>query len=409
MRPRLWNLLGVPVLASGLALLCGANTSQAGGLYLQELLDSYQGAANAGSQALGTDPSSVFHNPAALSRLKGRNLSIGSGVLLGDIGFSPSATTPIPGGDGGEQSAATPLLGAFYSHQVNERLTFGAGFFSVSGAASDPDDTWAGRFQVQEIELLTLTAVASVSYRFSDAWSVGASAGLTYGDLDFRLAVPSPLGGEGGIRLQGDDIQPVAIVGVHYEPNDRFRFGVTAFSGFDMDFSGSLETARVPLSFATDTSLSFAPTVRAGLAYKTSDKGTLLASVGWEQWSVADNLFVSSALGMVAIPRNWEDTYHVSLGYRHQVNPDLMVQAGIAYDSSPVSATDRTADAPIDRQIRLSVGAEYRIRDNLVLGGALTFVDLGDGKITSPTLVGKYDDNELLFLTVGLRFDLSKR
>ncbi len=396
------------LLVSTTTIVTSPEAANAGGFYLQELLDSYQGAASAGAQALGTDPSTVFHNPAAMSRLKGRHLTIGGGVLLSDVEFSAASTTPIPGNNGGEQTSATPLLGMYYSNQLSGRLTFGAGLFSVSGTAIDPFDSWAGRFQLQEIELLSLTAVASLAYKIDNAWSIGASAGVTYGDLDFRLATPSPLGGEGSVRLQGDDIRPMAILGVHYEPNERVRLGVTAFSGFDMEFGGSLQVANPPLSFATDTSFDFAPAIRAGLAYKASLSGTFLASVSWEKWSTLDSLFVSTSRGTVAVPRNWDDTYHAAIGYRHQVNPDLMLQAGLAYDSSPVSAIDRTADAPIDRQIRVSVGAEYRLKENLVLGGAVTYADYGDAAISSSTLIGEYESNDLLFLTFGLRFNFPK-
>lgn len=65
-------------------------SAHAGGLYLQEFLDTYQGAANAGAQALGTDPSTVFHNPAAMSRLEGRQLSVAAGALYADVKFAPS-------------------------------------------------------------------------------------------------------------------------------------------------------------------------------------------------------------------------------------------------------------------------------------------------------------------------------
>ena len=380
-----------------------AHGASAGGLYIQELADSHQGSANAGAQALGTDPSAIFHNPAALSQLPGRQLSIGGGAILGNVEFGPSSDTPVPGGDGGEQASTAPYLGTYYSHQLNDRVTFGAGLFSVSGAALDPSDSWTGRFQVQEIELLTLTSVVGLSYRLNDQWSVGASVGVTYGSLDFTLAAPNPLGGEGQIDLDGDDIAPVAILGVHYKANDRLSFGVTAFSGYDLELGGDLDVEPPGLSISTDTELDFAAAVRAGMAYQASEKWTLMGSVGWEDWSTLDNLTISADRGSAAVPRNWDDTYNASIGFRYQANDDLMLQAGMAYDTNPVDATDRTADTPIDRQVRLAAGAEYQIRDNMKLRGALTYVDLGSGKIRSSTLDGEYDQNELLFISVGLQ------
>lgn len=380
-----------------------ADLASAGGLYIQELADSHQGSANAGAQALGTDPSAVFHNPAALSQLPGRHLSIGGGAIFGNVKFAPSAITPATGGDGGEQASTAPLLGAYYSHQLSDRFTVGAGLFSVSGAILDPTDNWTGRFQLQEIELLTLTGLVSLSYRFNDQWSVGASVGATYGSLDFTLAAPNPLGGEGQVNLDGDDVAPVAIVGVHFKANDQLSFGVSAFSGYDLEFGGDLKVNPPGLSLASDTELDFASAVRAGVAYKASANWTLMGSLGWENWSALDNLTISTARGSAAVPRNWDDTYHASVGFRHQATDNLMLQAGLAYDSSPVSSIDRTADAPIDRQIRVAAGAEYQIKDNMKLRGALTYADYGSASIDSSTLVGEYDDNRFLFVSLGLQ------
>ncbi len=382
-----------------------AVSAHAGGLYIQELADSHQGSANAGAQALGTDPSTIFHNPAALSQIPGRKLSIGAGAVLGDVKFSPSSKTPFPGGDGGQQSAPAPLLGSYYSNQINDRVTFGAGMFSVSGAALDPSDSWTGRFQLREINLLTLTAMAGLSYKISEQWSVGASLGITYGTLDFTLAAPSPAGGEGEINIDGDDIAPIAILGVHYTPNERLSFGLTAFSGFDLKFDGDINVDPADLSFNSQTELDFAPALRAGVSYQTSEKLTLMGSVGWEMWSTLDNLYVSTERRSAEIPRNWDDTYHASLGFRYQANDKLMLQGGVAYDSDPVDAVDRTADTPIDRQVRVAVGAEYQIRDRVKLRGSLTYADFGDGKINSSTLEGDYSENEILFAAVGLQYE----
>lgn len=387
-------------------IVCHAAPSHAGGLYIQELADSHQGSANAGAQALGTDPSTIFHNPAALSQLPGRKLSIGGGVILGDVEFAPSSDTPVPGGDGGNQASPAPFIGTYYSHQLNDRWTLGAGFFSVSGAALDPSNSWTGRFQLEDIELLTVTSLFGVSYRINNQWSVGGGVGFTYGELDFSLAVPSPLGGEGGINLDGDDFEPVANLGIHYKPNDQLSLGLTWFSGFDLELDGSLETRNAPPSFSTETTLSFAEAVRAGFSYKATDKWTLLGSIGWENWSTLDNLYISAEQGTAAVPRNWDDTYYASVGFRYQAREDLMLQAGIAYDTNPVDATDRTADTAIDRQIRVSAGAEYQIRENMKLRGALTYADYGKGTIRSSTLDGDYRKNDLLFITFGVLIDI---
>ncbi len=61
---------------------------------------------------------------------------------------------------------------------------------------------------------------------------------------------------------------------------------------------------------------------------------------------------------------------------------------------------------PIDRQVRLSVGATYD-RGDKVIGGAITYADFGSGKINNGgfrpesdapwTVVGDYGTNRIIF------------
>ncbi|MDJ0969170.1 MAG: outer membrane protein transport protein, partial [Kiloniellales bacterium] len=80
---------------------------------------------------------------------------------------------------------------------------------------------------------------------------------------------------------------------------------------------------------------------------------------------------------------------------------DWLLQAGFSYDTSPVSDRDRTADMPIDRQMRFAVGVQHQMSQSMTLGGSFEFIDLGDGKIDGDTLRGDYQDNYALFVAVN--------
>ncbi|MCZ6715707.1 MAG: hypothetical protein O6946_01445, partial [Gammaproteobacteria bacterium] len=71
----------------------------------------------------------------------------------------------------------------------------------------------------------------------------------------------------------------------------------------------------------------------------------------------------------------------------------------------PVSSSDRTADLPVDRQIRVAVGAQYQLSERMNVGGAFEYIDLGDAKIDNPSvLVGDYQDNRLFILAFYLGY-----
>jgi long-chain fatty acid transport protein len=86
-----------------------------------------------------------------------------------------------------------------------------------------------------------------------------------------------------------------------------------------------------------------------------------------------------------------------------------LLQAGFAYDSSPVSDRDRNAALPVDRQLRYAGGVQYDLNERVDVGAALEFIDFGDGKIDDNQLRGKYSDNNGFFfgLNVSYKFGSS--
>ena len=130
----------------------------------------------------------------------------------------------------------------------------------------------------------------------------------------------------------------------------------------------------------------------------------LLGSVGWEDWSRLGDINISVENGSNAMPRNWEDTYSISAGIHYRITPPWLLQCGMSYTTSPVDAEDRTADMPVDRQIRYAVGALYSWSETLTIGGALEYVDLGDAEINSSTLIGEYDTNNMIVASLNFNW-----
>jgi long-chain fatty acid transport protein len=288
-----------------------------------------------------------------------------------------------------------PLLGSHGVFSVSDDLKFGMSVFSVSGAVLDPDDSWTGRYQLQEIELLTLTANPSVAYKLSDKLSFGAGVSLMYANLDYKLAAPP--GGSGQVEIDGDDFEFGFNFGVLYEFSPQTRIGITYISEVEPSFSGDLKikTEGGP-DFKTDSDLKFTfpQLIRVGAYHELNDQWALLGTIGWEDWSEFDSFEVSSDQGGNSIDTNWKDTYHFSGGVHYRPREDWLLQAGITYDTSPVSDGNRTANLPMDRQVRYAVGAQHQWSDRLTVGGAFEFIDLGDAEIDNPNaLVGDYKTN----------------
>lgn len=118
----------VPVLAGAFA----ATRVDAGGLLLYEVGTADVGLASAGYTARAQDASTVFTNPAGMTRLEGQQLTLGAQVLYGDIGFTVGqGTSPALGGnDGGMPIGWFPGGGLFYSYSMSPDLKLG---FAATG------------------------------------------------------------------------------------------------------------------------------------------------------------------------------------------------------------------------------------------------------------------------------------
>ena len=101
------------------------------------------------------------------------------------------------------------------------------------------------------------------------------------------------------------------------------------------------------------------------------------------------------------LPHNWKDTWYFGAGVHYRPTEQWLVMAGAAYDTSPVDDEDRTVDMPIDRQIRLSCGAQYAWTERFTLGGYFTYADYGKAKIEQPLLQGNFQNNDLYFLALS--------
>ena len=82
----------------------------AGGLYINEFGTPSMGVAGAGANAVASDASTSFHNPAGMTRINGNELMGTAGLLYATVKFDPDADTPIPGGDGGDAGGPAPII-----------------------------------------------------------------------------------------------------------------------------------------------------------------------------------------------------------------------------------------------------------------------------------------------------------
>ena len=66
---------------------------------------------------------------------------------------------------------------------------------------------------------------------------------------------------------------------------------------------------------------------------------------------------------------------------RYRLIPAVSVSAGFAYDSSPVTNSNRSIILPLDRQYRYALGLQYDWRKNISFGAAYEYMDAGSAPV----------------------------
>ena len=390
-------------------LTAALQQANAGGLWLNEFGAPAMGRAGAGAEAGTGDASAALYNPASMKQIKTEQLMVTAGLLSSTNKFSVESSGVLNGaGNGGDAGGVAPTASLFYVRPLNEKWQFGFSLAGLAGASLDYSNGWAGRYQNTSIDLVAMVAMPSIAYSATDKLSLGFGLPIMYTELEMKLAIPRPAASDGRAKIDGDD----TLVGYHlsmwYELSEATQFGMYYQSEFEATYSGHVKVTPAGAQVGQDLDLNFSAKAFAGLSHRFSNELTGHITLGWEDWSTMNEVNLSTQTGTsVGLPRNWDDTYHYAMGIEYELTPEWVLNAGYAYDTNPVDAKDRTADMPVDRQNRYTVGVERKSADSFDWGAHLVYADLGSAKInTAPVsggpltgYSGKYKDNQVVFLS----------
>ncbi len=381
-----------------------AGPSHAGGLYLSSFGDPSMGTASAGANAIANDASTAQTNPAGMTRLDDHRFLGGLAPGFSTVKFKADQQTPSGGGDGGDQGDFVPISSTSYVHKLSDRWRLGMGLVSFSGASLKPNDDWAGRFETTKVTLFSLTFLPTVAVRVTDWLSVGAGAAISYGRLDMDVLADAPMFGDPKVKLDDMDDWAVApVVSVLIEATPELRFGVV-YQGeteFHLDGKIKIPAGATP---AIELELPLAQAVRTSIYWDATDRIALVMNTGWEDWSVAKSLPVSTTGVSGGIPLKFRDTWYLGLGGYYQLNDEWTLQTGFRYDSSALKDKNRTVALPVDRLWTVGVGGLYDYSEKLKIGLAFSWTNLGSASVNNTTVKGKYTRNEVFLFNVSFNW-----
>ena len=336
----------------------------AGGVMLYQIGSPDVGLSAAGYAARAQDASTVFTNPAGMSRLDKSQILAGMQALYGDVEFNPNSATSVSGTDGGVAIGWMPGGSAFIVQKLNQDFSVGLGLLSYFGLMQSFDDNWVGRYYVQESMLIGMTFTPAVSYRVNNWLYLGAGLNIMYGLLDDQVAINNIGDARPDGQLKYDDSEwgYGANLGILVEPKLGTRFGLTYLSEVKLDFSAvpefsglgpGLEAVLSSKGLTTsslDLGLMVPQMVMFSAYHELNAKWAIMGNVGWQDWSRFGKVDVrvdTANPTSLTVDNDYKDTWHAALGAQYRHSPQWTFTGGIAYDSSAVDDDKRTVTVPM--------------------------------------------------------------
>ncbi len=393
------------------AVLAWPLASPAGGLYLYEIGTSDLGFAAAGTAARAEDASTLFANPAGMTRLAGDQMTLGGQALYGNLDYRLDGQGALSGSDPGNALGWFPGASAFFSHSVSDALKLGIGAYGNFGLALDFGDSWAGSNLADEMALIAMTLQPTVAWRLNEQWSVGAGLTASYGYFKLERERLT-----GGTASEDDgDWAYGARLGVLFEPSGNTRVGLTwasqAHYEFDVNGSVTLDppgpvgpvTHTIPIAAGMT-----APQQLMGSVYhRLSDRWAVMGNLGWQDWGEFAEATLETDGVTVTSSMMLQDTWHAAIGVQYTLDDKTRLNGGVAFDTSMYEDPSQTSFAlPSGKTWRLGAGVQYALSRQADLGVAIEYADAEENSSPSALVSGHYDNPYIVFMSAhyGYRF-----
>jgi len=409
-----------------------SGSAGAAGFQLLEQNGSGIGNAFAGSAAVAEDASTIFFNPAGMTRLSGqRQVSVGLdlvnvGFEFSDEGSSLPALTSTGTGEGGDAGDLAYIPNAYFSTKVTDKLAVGIGIGAPFGLKTEYDDDFIGRFLAINSDIKTININPSVAYQVNEKLSVGF--GLNYQKIEAELSNAVNFSGllaqanvgvfpglEGVGIVKADDFSWGWNVGVLFQPSETTRVGISYRSKIKHELSGDVRFQRPDSGSAAlngamaagapngpvEAEVELPDTLVISAMQQLSPQWTMLGDISWTGWSSLESLDIVRTGGSLLSSETleWRDTWRIALGAKYRYSDKVGLKFGLAYDQSPVETQHRLARLPDANRIWLSIGSQYQVTPGMVVdvGYAHLFIHdpkieaNGDNVAANGNLVGSYE------------------
>lgn len=375
-----------------LAVTLASTQIFASGFAINEQSISGMGTGFAGRSSSADDASTIFGNPAGMSRLKREQVTGGAAFLDAHTDISDASSRPNGGSNDGDMVPFIAVPMGYYVKPIDEHWAFGVGVYAPFGLITDYENGFAGRYFGSNSEVKIVTVQPTVSYAFNDKVSIGF--GPTINRIDGKLESKLSLvpGTEGDVKIKGDDTALGYNFGILVQATDSTRVGLTYHSKVKYKLEGDTKVNYSLLGalgqnpsqkYDASLDLTTPESVDFSVTHQLDDQWTLYAGSTWTRWSRLKEITVenggvpaalNSRFGTITEEQNWHDTWAHAIGASYKLNKQWVLRTGFSVDQAPTNNQDRSPRIPTgDRKI-FSLGAGWSPTDDLTIDVAYSYL-----------------------------------
>lgn len=381
-------------------------TAIANGLAVNEQSASGAGTAYAGRASTVLDASTVYGNPAGLSKLKRTEVSGGFAAVSAKVNIR-DAQSNATGTNKGDSVPLVKLPFGYFSTPINEDFTFGMGIYVPQGLSNDYESSFQGRYHGSYSMVKVVTLQPTLAYRINERITIGGGPTINRidGELQNDLATGAlNAGKDTQVTIKGDDTAIGYNLGLMVDLSDATTWGITYHSRVAYQLKGHTEVSDAPGAlglngtYTTSLTTTLPESVNTSFTHHFNERWTGYLGSTWTRWSRMRKLEAINQ-GMPALAQqlgfntmgqelNWHDTTSVAVGAAYQLDKQWVLRAGFAYDPSPTTNANREVRIPVGNRRALTLGAGFSPNEDLTVDVAYAYLWEGSSSLSQADTSG---------------------
>lgn len=326
------------------------------------------------------DASALAYNAAGITQLPGTR-------IMGGMAFiSPSGSIVTENGGQEHSTYTKPAIWtaphAYISHQLNDRVWVGMGVFSRFGLGNSYPGGWAGKSNVYDIGVQTVSFVPTLAIKLNDVVSVSAgveamNAHMYMGNKIRTRASLASQTFDNDMQLEGYGWGYGAQFGLHMRFNDQWSMGITYKSQVTMNINGDVEFsyqgsnllthyAHLPeaRNCSANTRLQLPDSAALGITYRPLDNLSLEVGTVWTRWSTYNALNIYMDNGYSSINnKEWRDGWNFNASVEYKPLDWWALRAGFSVETPVVNERHADYMIPTNGRRMLSLGTGFNWND----------------------------------------------